>query len=137
MVCLKVSFPYKRENSDIFGEIYRPIAVVYFIGEQEILELPYVDSGADVTLIPKSVGELLGLELNKKDIKEVYSVGKKPIPIIVKKIKLRIADCEFYARVAWALTENVPILLGRLDIFDKFQITFDEASRKIIFERNS
>lgn len=134
MVCLQVSFPYKRENSDIFGEIHRPIAVVYFIGEQEILELPYVDSGADITLIPNTVGELLGFEKENDNIKEVYSVGKKSIPIIIKKIKLRIANHEFEARVAWALTENVPILLGRMDVFDKFKITFDQAKKKTIFE---
>ncbi len=137
MVYLQISFPYKKENSDIFGEIYRPIAVVYFIGEQEILELPYVDSGADITLIPNTIGELLGFEKDSGNIKEVYSVGKKAIPIIVKKIKLRIADYEFEARVAWALTENVPVLLGRLDIFDKFKITFDEAKKKVIFERKN
>ncbi|MBI2232642.1 MAG: hypothetical protein HYU56_01875 [Candidatus Aenigmarchaeota archaeon] len=107
---------------------------MYFIGEQEILELPYVDSGADITLIPNTVGELLGFEKENDNIKEVYSVGKKSIPIIIKKIKLRIANHEFEARVAWALTENVPILLGRMDVFDKFKITFDQAKKKTIFE---
>ena len=47
---------------------------------------------------------------------------------------MRIGDMELEPRVAWALIEETPPLLGRLDIFDKFNITFKEKEGKIIFE---
>ncbi len=37
-------------------------------------------------------------------------------------------------RIAWALVEEVPILMGRLDIFDKFKIIFDQQKGWIVFE---
>ncbi len=54
--------------------------------------------------------------------------------MIVSRIPLRLGDQEFEARVAWALIEEVPLLLGRLDIFERFSIIFEEADRKILFK---
>lgn len=47
---------------------------------------------------------------------------------------MKIGNVEFEPRVAWALIEDTPPLLGRLDIFEKFKITFMEKEGKIIFE---
>ncbi len=128
-----VEFPYKRENSDLLGVVYRPIAAVNFIvNNTEIMQFMYVDSGADMTLIPKSVGELLGFEITE-EAKEVYSVSRHSIPIIMKNIELKIGKHRLNACVAWSLQENVPLLLGRLDIFDKFIVTFDEFNKRTIF----
>ncbi len=38
---------------------------------------------------------------------------------------MEIAGTRFTARIGWALTERVPLLLGRLDIFDHFRIVFE------------
>jgi len=35
-----------------------------------------------------------------------------------------IGEQEVNTRIGWALVEEVPFLLGRLDIFDKFDIKF-------------
>ncbi len=42
---------------------------------------------------------------------------------------MRIGNREFEARVAWALEENVPPLLGRTDVFEEFDIRFRQRSR--------
>jgi hypothetical protein len=39
-----------------------------------------------------------------------------------------------YTRIAWAFVEEVPMLMGRMDIFDKFRIIFDEKKGWIDFE---
>ena len=127
-------FPYRREKSNLFGMMYRPIASIHFIvNGNEIIQFMYVDSGADITLIPKSVGELLGFEAGD-EIKEIYSVSGHKISVIIKNIDLRIGRHQFNARVAWSLQEDVPLLLGRLDIFDRFLIIFDESNKKTIFK---
>lgn len=36
-------------------------------------------------------------------------------------------------RVAWALIEEVPPLLGRIDFFDHYRILFDQKNKKIHF----
>ncbi len=58
----------RKERSKIFGTIYRPVARVKFKFADERVWMPewmYVDSGADITLMPRSVGDLLGFEMNK------------------------------------------------------------------------
>ena len=131
-----VEFPYRKEETVLLGTVYRPIAAVHFIVEDnEILEFMYVDSGADITIIPKSMGELLGFE-SSREIKTIYAIGQNPIPIIIKKVQMKIGDHRFLARVGWCLQENVPFLLGRLDVFDRFSVTFDELNKKITFKPN-
>jgi len=134
-----ISFKYQRERSKLLGIILRPIAEVYFedAGGREIRTLMYIDSGADISLIPKALGETLGLELEKEDIKEITGVGNARIPVIIKKVKMRIGNVEFEARVAWALEEGVPPLLGRLNVFDRFDINFREGDKIIEFRRKT
>ena len=48
---------------------------------------------------------------------------------------MRIADSEITPRIAWALGEEVPFVLGRLDVFKEFSIEFREFEDKIIIER--
>jgi len=40
-----------------------------------------------------------------------------------------------YDRIAWALVEEVPMLMGRMGIFDKFRIIFDEQRGWVYFEK--
>ncbi len=95
--------------------------------------VPYIDSGADITLIPFSLGIKLGFEPSK-DIIDLHGVRGIGLPVEIRRVKMRIGDVELEPRVAWALIEEAPPLLGRLDIFDRFNITFKEREGKIIFE---
>ncbi len=74
---------------------------------------------------PKSIGDLLG------------GVGNAVIPVIIKNINIRLSDNEFAARIAWSLIEEVPPLLGRIDIFDKFEIIFMQKEKNVVFYPNS
>jgi hypothetical protein len=97
---------------------------------------PYIDSGADITLIPLTFGRLLGLELKKEEIKHLRGIGGVGVPVVIKEIDMRINGIEFPVRVAWALEEDLPPLLGRVDIFDRFAITFDQRKEIVMFESN-
>ncbi len=129
---MEVEFGFRRERSDLFGFIGRPVARVTVIHRRRrVPQLFYVDSGADVTLIPKSVGDLLGLTLaSPKQIQEVRGIGEQGVPIVIRRLQLQVGSKIFSARVAWALLEEVPLLLGRLDCFRLFEITFhkDQAT---------
>lgn len=72
-----------------------------------------IDSGADISIIPYTLGEDLGLHLDME----------------------KRRDARVEARVGWALTDDVPLILGRLDIFRSFVIEFRELEGKIIFRR--
>lgn len=130
---VRVEFPYRKERSSTFGVIYRPVAKV--ILEDKFDQWLYVDSGADITLIPLSVGDLIGLHRLKQDrLQKIMGVGKSSVPIILKTTSMRIGSVSFRARVAWSQVEDVPPLLGRTDVFRRFHVTFREKDGVTIFK---
>lgn len=92
-----------------------------------------VDSGADITLIPRKFGEELGLNFKEDEVKEIRGIGEGTVPYIISKLKMTIGKYTFPVRIGWALIEEIPFILGRLDVFDKFNIEFKQSSRITIF----
>ena len=132
---MQIEFPFVEERANIIPTILRPIARVKLINKGiEITVDMYVDSGADITLIPYSVGIALGFRLKPDDeIKRIGGIGGGKVSIVLRKVKMRINGEELEIRLAWCMSEDVPLVLGRLDIFDKFDILFKERERKIVF----
>lgn len=130
-----VKFKYRKEQSTTDDVIWRPVADVEFQTRSGgwIDCHPYIDSGADMTLISLSFGKLLGLEIRKEEIKELYGLGKQGVPVIFQRAKMKINKYVFDTLIAWALIEEVPLLLGRCDIFDRFYITFKQDRKTIEF----
>ena len=122
----EIEFAFRKETSALFGSIGRPVARLIVIHRRRrVPQLFYVDSGADITLIPKSVGDLLGLTLaSPKKIHEIKGVGERGVPIVIRRLRLQVGSKVFPARVGWCLLEEVPLLLGRLDCFRLFEISF-------------
>lgn len=133
---MEIEFDFREEESTLFGPIFRPVARLILINNKTKLpQIFYVDSGADITLIPRSVGEILGFKVERgKQIAEIKGVGERGIPIVVKKVILQINEIKIKTKIAWSLIEEVPLLLGREDFFKFFEITFVK-NRKTIFHR--
>ncbi len=131
-----IVFDYRHMRSPLVGEIKRPVADVLIKSERgEWIEFhPFIDSGADITLLPYSFGLMLGFKKEIGELHELKGVRGIGVPVIVKRVKMKIGNIELEPRVAWVLIEEAPPLLGRLDIFDKFNITFREKEEKVVFE---
>lgn len=134
---MEIEFDFTEEKSSILGTIKRPVAEITLINnKKELMESMYVDSGADISLIPKSVGDVLGLTVEKNDERrELKGIGDYGTPIIIKKIKMKVGEKVFDSRIAWALSEEVPLILGRLDIFQVFDVCFKQ-NKKTVFASN-
>ncbi len=105
-----IEFSYRKEYSPVLGEIYRPSAeVILKHNDKIVLFYPYIDSGADITLIPRSLGEMLGLELTD-EIVELGGLGDNKVPVLIKKIEIKIGRYLIPIHVAWALIEEIPLL---------------------------
>jgi len=129
---MRIEFPYVREKSQLVGTIPRPVARV--ILNNNYPHLLYVDSGADITLLPRSVGELIGLRKEKGEKpSRISGVGKSSVFVLIRRVTMTIGTSRFPARVAWSLVEDVPLLLGRLDIFPRFSILFQEHRKTVTF----
>lgn len=130
---MEIEFDFREEESKLLGPILRPVAKIVLIGDKiEVPEYAYVDSGADISLIPKSIGDLLGFRIKEEDaIEEVKGIGERGVPVIIKKLKMRVGEEIFDTRIAWALIEEVPLLLGRTDVFNLFDICFKKNKRTV------
>jgi len=129
-------FPWRREYSRLVGAIYRP--VVEFLlhsraGEWVAVE-SYVDSGADISLFPRYIGEdLLGLEVESGVMIRPMGIARRTLNSWIHSVPVRLGDEGFEARVAFAETNRVPSLIGRTDFFDRFTVVFDHKERETCF----
>jgi hypothetical protein len=125
-----------REEEGSMGVILRPVADVVLERGEFRVEIPmYIDSGADISMIPYRFGKALGFKQEEEYyIQEVKGISGAGIPYSIKEITLILNDRKLKARIAWALVEEVPMLMGRMDIFNKFRIIFDEKKGWIDFE---
>ena len=130
-------FRYRPERSHL-GTIYRPGATVILEHKKIVTELAlYIDSGADISIIPYRFGKALRLEQTSKDrIRRIKGIAGRSVPYVVKRLTFVFGRRKISARVAWPMTEEVPLLLGRMDVFDKFRITFDETKKVIDFHEH-
>jgi len=105
---MRIEFPYVREKSQLFGTVLRPVARV--ILNDKYPHLVYVDSGADITLLPRSVGELIGLRKVKGEKpSRISGVGKSSVDVLIRQVTMTIGTSRFPARVAWSIVEDVPL----------------------------
>ncbi|MEK7534745.1 MAG: hypothetical protein AAB600_05475 [Patescibacteria group bacterium] len=132
-----IVFKYKEEITSRKQKIIRPVAEVYLktLSNSWIKFYPYIDSGADITLIPLSLGKLLGFKIDESKVQQIGGI-RGSVPVIFTQAFLKIGNEEFPTNLAWALIEDVPPLLGRTDVFDIFKVTFEQYKEVIIFEKH-
>lgn len=132
-----IRYRYRKEQGSL-GKIARPVANVILENNDLRVETSmYIDSGADLTMIPLRFGRALGLKQASSDIiRELRGISGSGIPYLLKEIVLILNGETLTVRVAWALVEEVPLLLGRVDVFNQFQIIFDEQKGYVDFKKH-
>ncbi len=102
-------------------------------GETTKIEM-LVDSGADVTFIPKKIGDLLGYIKSPGESTLVALGVGSTVPYLVRENKVRINQVDLMVHLLWGQDETVTdMLLGRLDVFDHFDITFSQRRKMLTF----
>ena len=108
-----IEFPFQKRSSEKYGAILKPLIPVSIIGPKRGVEVfMLLDSGADISLLPYSVGETIGLELDLSTRSEVQGIGEGSIPYLLGQVRIQIENLEILARIGWALIEEVPFILG-------------------------
>jgi len=130
----KFFFPYKHASSDVFGEVLIPVAKIFLCGIEEIGVDVVVDSGAVISIFPRSLCDLLGLVFEDGRRASVMSATGEEIHVRIHRVGMRIGDFGFDARVAFSEVENIPYVLGRLDVFDKVEIRFERDGTSFVIK---
>ena len=128
-------FPFLEFETENLGILKRPFALVHLAHSERIKSIPMLmDSGADVTVISHKIGLELGLELEKGEELVSLSGAVGNFPIVYRSIQIQIGDSQpFLAKVAWSQIE-VANVLGRIDVFDRFDIELKQAESTLIFK---
>ncbi len=127
-----VRFDYERVLTPI-GFVWLPVARVTLRHGKAAIELDMtVDSGADLTMLPYQVGLSLGYRKGSSRVSTLSGISGGT-PYLLKKAGLEIGPIRLSSRVAWAQTDDVPILLGRCDVFDRLTISFSGPARTVAF----
>jgi len=92
------------------------------------------DTGAELTSFPVSAAEKLGIDLDKCSREAMTGYEGTTILAYRSKIKLEINSQILNIPCVFNPNEEVPILLGRAGILDKFKIILDGKKEEIIFE---
>ena len=92
-----------------------------------------LDTGADCTMLPRSLGELLGFDFRTLRRMTVTGVENRGIAAHKATVTLRIANLMLPPiPCLYTDSERAPALLGREGFFDLFNITFDNRRKKIV-----
>ena len=132
----EVFFPFKRVRSDVFGEVSIPVAKIFLQGKEEVGVDVIVDTGAVISVFPKSLCDLLGLNFEEGRGTSVRTATGEEIRIRVHTVKMRIGNYGFDARAAFSEDENIPYVLGRLDILDKVEIRFERNGTRFLMHQS-
>ena len=130
-------FPFE-EVETARGTVLRPRAVVRLIGPAESLLVRFlVDTGADTTLVTWQTGQYLGLVVSPDE--SPYSLGgiSGSLPCYLRNLEVELGDQRFLCPVMWALSDDLPNLLGREVVFDRFHIEFRQSERRIVFSAST
>jgi len=94
-----------------------------------------IDSGAVVTLLNRGECELLKYKLEDGEREKLSVANDSSIYVRIHQIKLKIGNVTLPnpVRIAFAETKVPALLLGRLDIFEFFDITLRERIKQINF----
>ena len=131
-----IELPFLKRRSKRLGHILKPIIPVSIIGPKRGVKVfMLLDSGADISMIPYSVGETIGLEIDMSTRSEVEGIGEGSVPYVLGQVRFQIENLEIPARIGWALVEEVPFILGRLDVFKTLVIEFREFEDKILLKQ--
>jgi hypothetical protein len=136
----EIKFPYKDEESRIFGKIKRPRIDVEIFSEVRkewimVLDL-LADTGADISVLPAFIGKLLVDDITTGKYVEIKGIDPSAVLIaFVHELKMKINGKEFELPIALAESNNVPSILGRVNGLDLFDANFIEGKElKIVWK---
>jgi hypothetical protein len=143
-----MKFPYQRyavEASPVFsrGLVYRPEITLRLIGGAGDATIhALVDTGADGTLFPQSIGEAIGATIYETNTAIVRGLGGELLTVVAGEVEIEVADGDEYHR--WKMNVGFTALddphdevaiLRHAGFLDYLRTTFDGQARELQLTR--
>jgi len=125
-------FPYRILTHRVFGRIKIPLITLILRHARSVKLYALVDSGAVISIFPKSICDLLGLMYESGEKASLFTATREEIPVRVHRVVVRIGDIEFEARVGFSEVEKIPHVLGRLDVLENVEVRFERDGVRLV-----
>lgn len=123
----RVSFPFERRPSPLFGAVYRPMAVTELWSRKLrgwVRVAMLVDTGADYTLLPDVYASHFGIRLQAESrLFETMGIGGTERVRLLRNWPMRLGGWERQIPIGFLTRNDVPPLLGRQACLETFKVT--------------
>lgn len=131
---MSIYFPYRKKIIEE-GIISLPVANLPVKTKFGVYLVRFlVDSGADTTTLPLTLAPLFAFRQTQSKKSWVSGVEGGKVAAYSSQIEIGF-EKKFYVVRCHFINSKVTALLGRLDIWDKFNWFFDNKREQVVFER--
>jgi len=103
-----------------------------------VREVFVVDSGADLSMGPRSLCDLMGIGWGDGEPIELRGIAQRDecvVPAVIHDVEVYIREAGCRLAIPFRFAEgDAPLLLGREGFFDAFRIEFDKRQSLTAFE---
>ena len=131
-------FPYQTREHSFFGTITRPVLTLNFYSTRFArwfsVKNVLVDTGADVSVVPLRLGQLLIEDIQKGQPIQLGRVVSSAAMFhgFIHYIQVQIAEITFEMPVAVAMTTAIPPIFGRSEALDRFSVRFVKGQELVL-----
>jgi len=114
-----------------------PIIPITLIKENVKIDIDgLIDSGANISVFREEIAECLEIVIEDGDEILLQGLGGRIVGYI-HELRVRVDDEEFPCKIVFSKELTVGLnILGREGFFEYFQVTFNEAAKEVILEKN-
>ncbi len=133
---MSVDFPIGIKVISL-GRVANPVVPLLVRTRQGYVPFDFlVDTGADCSMMPASIAETeLGVSLKRAPQETFFGIEGSGLRVYRGWVALKIGPYPLRVRCVFSPHEHTPLILGRMDVFRRFTITFDNHLRRIRFTK--
>jgi len=127
---IEFPFPEKRTR---FGLLPDPKITIHVRTRSGYLPYRFLlDTGADVTMVPFAMADDLGVDVSRCPTHHCSGIEGRPLLAYHAPMTVRVGHLDLTLHCLISENDSTPFLLGRADLFARFNITFDNQRKRIL-----
>ncbi len=114
-----------------FDGMFLPLIPIHLFGKDGWVEIrAFIDTGATYCLFNQAVAEILGINLESGEIREIMLGDGDIIKVHLHSLSVKVAEKGFSATIGFSKDLGTGFsIIGRKDIFEHFLVSFNEREK--------